>query len=58
MLYRKGNLIMYIYVCFEKIDQLTLSKYAHMIHSGNIHDDLDVATSVYLPESKSIFVFM
>ena len=35
-----------------KVDHLTLSKYAHMIHSANVHDDLDVVTSVYLPESK------
>ncbi|CAF0965041.1 unnamed protein product [Rotaria magnacalcarata] len=35
-----------------KVDHLTLSKYAHMIHSADIHDDLDVVTSVYLPESS------
>ncbi|CAF4692902.1 unnamed protein product, partial [Rotaria sp. Silwood2] len=31
------------------VDHITLSKYAHMIHSANLHDDLDVVTSVYLP---------
>jgi hypothetical protein len=36
-----------------KVDHLTLSKYAQMINSANLHDDLDVVTSVYLPESKS-----
>ncbi|CAF3352002.1 unnamed protein product [Rotaria socialis] len=35
-----------------KVDHLTLSKYAHMIHSADVHDDLDVVTSVYLPESS------
>ncbi|CAF1136833.1 unnamed protein product [Rotaria magnacalcarata] len=35
-----------------EVDQLTLSKYAQMIHSANIHDDLDVVTSVYLPETS------
>ncbi|UJR35359.1 hypothetical protein I4U23_028116 [Adineta vaga] len=34
-----------------KVDHITLSKYAHMIHSANLHDDLDVVTSVYLPET-------
>ncbi|CAF4418918.1 unnamed protein product [Rotaria sp. Silwood2] len=37
-------------VCYSlKVDHITLSKYAHMIHSANLHDDLDAVTSVYLP---------
>ncbi|CAF4188508.1 unnamed protein product, partial [Rotaria sp. Silwood2] len=40
-------------VCYSlQVDHLTLSKYAHMIHSANLHDDLDVVTSVYLPEGS------
>lgn len=35
-----------------KVQHITLSKYARMIDSANLHDDLDVVTSVYLPESK------
>ncbi|CAF0780260.1 unnamed protein product [Adineta ricciae] len=35
-----------------KVDHITVSKYAHMINSANIHDDLDVVTSVYLPETS------
>ncbi|CAF0762309.1 unnamed protein product [Rotaria sp. Silwood1] len=35
-----------------QVDHLTLSKYAHMIHSASLHDDLDVVTSVYLPETS------
>ncbi|CAF4348928.1 unnamed protein product, partial [Adineta steineri] len=35
-----------------KVDHITLSKYAHMIDSANLHDDLDVVTSVYLPETS------
>ena len=35
-----------------QVDHLTLSKYARMINSANIQDDLDVVTSVYLPESQ------
>jgi len=35
-----------------KVDHLTLSKYAQMINSANLHDDLDVVTSVYLPETS------
>ncbi|CAF2071959.1 unnamed protein product, partial [Rotaria magnacalcarata] len=34
-----------------KVDHSTVSKYAHMIHSASLHDDLDVATSIYLPET-------
>ncbi|CAF1617114.1 unnamed protein product, partial [Didymodactylos carnosus] len=33
-----------------EVDHLNLSKYAQMIDEANIHDDLDVVTSVYLPE--------
>ncbi|CAF1139101.1 unnamed protein product [Rotaria sordida] len=35
-----------------QVDHITLSKYAHMIHSANLHDDLDAVTSVYLPETS------
>ncbi|CAF4746596.1 unnamed protein product [Rotaria sp. Silwood1] len=40
-------------VCYSlQVDHITLSKYAHMIHSANLHDDLDAVTSVYLPETS------
>ena len=28
-----------------------------MINSANLHDDLDVVTSVYLPESKESYAY-
>ncbi len=37
---------------------MTLSKYAHMINSANLHDDLDVVTSVYLPDCKSNLLYI
>lgn len=35
-----------------QVEHLTLSKYARMINSADLRDDLDVVTSVYLPETS------